>query len=164
MVLSKDSIIKKATSHGSRAGVFVAESTTEKNLDKIKWKYLCKNPAAIHLLEKNLNKIDWTQIVRNPNAVELISKNLDKLDGIAWENLQEIEHPLVMDILKENQDKIVWSVLSFNPFIFELDKQLMRDQCMEFAEELAAYVFHPERIIRFSNLGGLDFYDYMEIF
>ena len=33
--VSKDSIIKKATSHGSRAGVFVAESKTEKNLDKI---------------------------------------------------------------------------------------------------------------------------------
>ena len=34
----------------------------EKNLDKINWNYLSKNPNAIHLLEQNLDKIDWDNL------------------------------------------------------------------------------------------------------
>ena len=90
--------------------------------------------------------------------------NLDKLDNNCWENLCNNQNPLVMDIFKNNQDKIRWDLISSNPFIFDLDCQLMRDKCMDFAEELAAYVFNPDRIIRLSELSGIDFYDYMEIY
>jgi hypothetical protein len=41
----------------------------EKNLDKVDWKMLCKNPNAIHLLEKYPEQVQWT--LTNPNALHL---------------------------------------------------------------------------------------------
>ena len=38
----------------------------EKNLDKIDWACLSRNPNAIHLLEKNQDKINWNWLSKNP--------------------------------------------------------------------------------------------------
>ena len=39
----------------------------QENIDKLNWKYLSKNPNAIHLLEENLDKIDWNELSLNTN-------------------------------------------------------------------------------------------------
>ena len=39
--------------------------------DKINWKWLSSNPAAIHLLEQNQNKIYWLFLSHNPSAIHL---------------------------------------------------------------------------------------------
>jgi hypothetical protein len=41
----------------------------EKHPEKINWKCLSRNPAAMHLLEKNTEKIDWFLLSGNPGAV-----------------------------------------------------------------------------------------------
>ena len=38
----------------------------EKNIDKINWWTLSKNPAAIHLLEQNIDKISFKWLSKNP--------------------------------------------------------------------------------------------------
>ena len=48
----------------------------EKNPNKINWKYLSKNPNAMHLLEKNLDKINWGWLSINEGINELNYKYL----------------------------------------------------------------------------------------
>ena len=40
----------------------------------------------------------------------------------------------------------------------------MREKCKDFAEELAAYVFHPNRLLRFGNTYGIEFDEMLEIY
>ena len=91
------------------------------NLDKINWKWVSRNPNAIHLLEKNPDKINWCYLSGNPNAIPLLEKNQDKID---WEYLSR--NPNAIPLLEKNQDKIDWYELSKNPSIFEIkfDKKL----------------------------------------
>jgi hypothetical protein len=56
------------------------------NPDKINWKYLSFNPAAIYLLEKNQYKIDWRLISANPNIFELDKDQYKKALNY-WYNL-----------------------------------------------------------------------------
>ena len=42
----------------------------EANQDKIHWKWLSSNPAAIHILEANPDKIDWYNLSQNPAIFE----------------------------------------------------------------------------------------------
>ena len=51
-----------------------------------------------------------------------------------------------------------------NPSIFELDTNKMREKCKDFAEELTAYVFHPDRLLRFANMYGIAFDELLEIY
>ena len=106
----------------------------EKNLDKVDWYYLSLNPNAIPILEKNLDNVDWSRLSRNPNAIPILEKNLDK---------------------------VYWECLSENPNIFTLNTQAMRNRCINFAEELAAYVFHPDRVFRFAYQFNIDFDKYL---
>ena len=69
-----------------------------------------------------------------------------------------------MHILENNQDKINYSNFSTNPGIFKLDIVEMRNNCCQFAEELAAYVFHPDRLLKICEKYKIDFYDLMEIY
>ena len=62
--------------------------------DKLDWRWLSENPAAIEMLKANPNKINWYYLSQNPAAI---------------------------DLLKANLDKINWVWLSENPAIFELD-------------------------------------------
>jgi hypothetical protein len=55
----------------SYANEYVLLDFVHQNIDKIDWKWLSRNPNAIHLLEKHLDKINWQMISRNPNAVSL---------------------------------------------------------------------------------------------
>ena len=90
------------------------------NIDKLHWRALSKNPAAIHLLEANPDKIDWSLLSSNPAAIHL---------------------------LKANQDKIDWWVLSSNPAIFQYDYDAMRKRCGVFKEDLIKNRFHPRNLI-----------------
>jgi len=50
------------------------------NRDKINWKYLSENPAAIQLLKENPDKINWKYLCINYNAIELLKENPDKIN------------------------------------------------------------------------------------
>ena len=52
-------------------------------------------------------------------------------------------------LLEQNPHKINWYELSRNPSIFELDKDDMKLQIKDFAEDLAKACFHPNRVQRF---------------
>jgi hypothetical protein len=57
-------------------------------------------------------------------------------------------------LLEKNQDKINWNYLSKNPNIFELDYIKMSEKKIRIIiEELMKDVWHPERIIRYLELG-----------
>jgi hypothetical protein len=94
---------------------------------------LSQNPNAISILEKNPENIDWDMLSRNPNAIH---------------------------ILEKNPDKINWYWLCENPnaihLLFTWDFNAMREKNMLFAEELAAYVFHPIRMGRICEAYSLD--------
>ncbi len=53
-------------------------------LDDIDWHYLSENPAAIHLLEANESSIIWTFLSLNPAAIHLLEANLNL---VHWTNL-----------------------------------------------------------------------------
>lgn len=61
---------------------------------------------------------------------------------------------------------IYWSRLSWNPSVIHLlaslNKKKMRENCKAFAEELAAYVFHPLRLMRICEAYGLELEEYFE--
>ena len=52
-------------------------------------------------------------------------------------------------LLEQNPDKIDWDRLSMNPSIFKLNKDAMRLQIKDFAEDLAKACFHPNRVQRY---------------
>ena len=112
----------------------------EKNLDKVYWNILSRNPNAIPLLEKNLDKVYWVGLSGNPNAIHILEKNLDKVN---------------------------WYYLSLNPnahlFISKLDYEEMVLNSKEFSRELAECVFHPERLIRICERNDLELCDLLEI-
>jgi hypothetical protein len=88
-----------------------------------------------------VDKINWDWLSRNPNAILLLERNLDKIN---------------------------WNWLSRNPnaepFLFNLDYEKMRECFQPFAKEIAEYVFHPTRLVRFANKVEIDVADYLEYF
>ena len=54
------------------------------DINKLKWRYLSRNPNAISLLKVNQEKIDWYKLSKNPNAIELLEKHQDKIN---WNSL-----------------------------------------------------------------------------
>jgi hypothetical protein len=88
-----------------------------------------------------------------------IYKAIDE-SKIYWNQLSE--NPNAIYILEQNQDKIDWYYLSQNAnanaihLLFPWDFDTMREKNMLFAEELAAYVFHPLRMGRICETYGLD--------
>jgi hypothetical protein len=98
------------------------------------WVELSGHPNAIHLLENNLDKANWCHLSINSKACHILEKNLDKVD---------------------------WCSLSANPKVFSLNIHAIRDRCYNFAEELAAYVFRPDRLMRISTQYSIDFDKYL---
>lgn len=47
--------------------------------------------------------------------------------------------------------------------VIKLDEEKMKNNCKEFAEELAKYVFHPTRLQKLSQLYGFDMDEYLEL-
>jgi hypothetical protein len=68
--------------------------------------------------------------------------------------------------LEQNLDKVNWYNLAMNSNLLELftrlDCEAMRNNCKAFAEELAAYVFHPVRLERFTEKYNISVFDYMD--
>ena len=88
-----------------------------------------------------MDKINWWWLSKNKNAIHILERNLDKLN------------------------KNGWSELSLNPNIMQLvklDTVKMRDNCNMFASELAAYVFHPNRLVRLCETYDLELDEYFE--
>ena len=61
----------------------------KENEDKIYWKVLSKNPAAIDILEKNPEKINWEYLSRNPEIFELDYKLIAERMKIIEEDLMK---------------------------------------------------------------------------
>ena len=101
------------------------------------WHCLSRNPNAISLLEKYPNKIHWKSLCLNPNAnhlFHLLKKNLDKLNNESWSNL------------------------SGNPSIFEIDYMKTKKNMVDiFFEELMMIALHPNRIMKWLEVGFEDF-------
>jgi len=76
-------------------------------------------------------------------------------------------NPNAIPILEQHLDKLIWYKIYTNPnaihLFTKLNLQQMRENCRPFAEELAAYVFHPSRLIRICDAYGLDLEDYFEL-
>ena len=68
-------------------------------------------------------------------------------------------NPNAIPLLKENQDKILWSRLSQNPSIFQVDYQALKTRIEPFKEELIARCFHPDRLVRYLELYQYDIGD-----
>ena len=133
----------------------------EKNLNKVNWYGLSSNPNAIHILEKNLDKVFWDELSFNPNAISILENNLYKIN---WEYFAK--NPNAIQILKNNLNKIDWYYLlqnqNINQILTELDIKKMKENCKIFAEELATYVFNPNRLNNLSELYNISVYDYLE--
>jgi len=139
----------------------------EKNLDKVMWTSLSANPNAIPILEKHLDKVNWSVLSANPNAIHILEKNLDKVD---WYLLSK--NPNAIDILSKNLRKVPESFYLYGylynnpnaiPLFTRLNTKQMRENCKPFAEELAAYVFHPLRLMRLCESYGLELEEYFEM-
>ena len=118
----------------------VYRSFVEKNIDKVDWVWLSRNPNAIPILEKNIDKVNWHCLSLNPNAIPILEKNLDKVN---------------------------WNMLSKNPnahlLLSKLDYQEMKINAKDFSRELTEHVFHPKRLIRICERNDLELCDLLEI-
>ncbi len=86
-------------------------------------------------------KVDWTYLSRNLNAIHLLEK-----------------YP----------EKIYWNQLSCNPnaihLLAPLNHEKMKENMKEFYEELVAYVFNPQRLVRFATHLGITFDELNELY
>lgn len=144
----------------------------EANLDKVDWRTLSSNPNAIHLIEANMDKICWRFLSANPHprAISLLERNLEQSprgsdNQIDWKRLSA--NPGAIHLLRTYPEKVKYTVGS-NPCacyiichnVF-LNKHLAREKCKPFAEELVAYVFRPERLLRICATYGMELVDYI---
>ena len=133
----------------------MAISLMEKNIDKVNWKKLCKNPFASSLIEKRLethpDDIDWKSVSKNPTAIHLLKKHPEKID---WKKLSKNPNPDVLPLLEENQEKIDWEYFSSNPNMFSYDYSFLKNRAEVFKEELVAIAMHPKRITRIIEQTG----------
>ena len=114
----------------------------EKHVDKMChecWKTLSRDPNAVPLLEKYPEKIHWQWLSENPNAIHLLEQHPERID---WTYLSENRNALHL--------------------LFPLDLVQMKQQNEPFREELIAYVFDPDRMIRLSK--GLDLRTYLSMY
>jgi hypothetical protein len=74
---------------------------------------------------------------------------------------------LFIDYYKELNSLITFNINNItdcHSYMLRLDYQKMRNKCMPFAEELAAYVFHPDRLKKICNQYNLTFEEILEIY
>jgi hypothetical protein len=88
----------------------------------------------MHLFERYPDKIHWYWLSKNPGAVHLLKNNLDKID---------------LDMLSQNPNIM--------EIICDLDYEAMKRSMQPFAEEIAAYVFHPLRMDRIAKRNNISF-------
>jgi len=93
---------------------FVDELIKNNELEKINWRALSENPAAMHILNdpKYYEFINWWRLVYNKNAGNLIKNNLHKVIRYHWHDI--CTQPHLIDIIEEHEDSIVWLDLSEN--------------------------------------------------
>ena len=105
------------------------------------WYRLSALPIAVPLLEKNPEHIDWVRLSHNSGAIHLLEQYPEKID---------------------------WEFLSFNKnamhLLFRLDYSRMKQENDVFKEELMAYVFDPERLMRLSNQYSVNFRVYLQMY
>jgi hypothetical protein len=138
----------------------------EKNIDKIVWPYMCNDEMTtevVELLEKHVDKLCekcWYLLSKRPIAIPLLEKYPEH---ICWETLSC--NPGALHLLEAHPEKIEWYNLSNNPnalhLLFKLDLVKMKEANQAFKEELMAYVFDPERMVRFSD--QMDFRIYLSM-
>lgn len=168
-----------------------AMSLLEKYPDKIVWSHASMNPGILPLLEKNVDKVIWCYMCNDTITVEVVAfleKHVDKLCEDCWHLLSErpvavpllekypeyidwnrlSRNPAAIPLLEKYPEKIHWNQLSVNPaalhLLFRLDHETMRQTNVAFREELMAYVFEPDRLMRFSEHYSVDFRDYIQIY
>jgi len=81
-----------------------------RHFDRIDWRMMSFNEAAIPLLEAHQDRINWETLSFNKNAIHLIEANLLRIE---WENLCQNESAI--HLLEANQNRINWTYLSSNP-------------------------------------------------
>ena len=152
-----------------------ANDLITKNLDKLSdqdWYQLSYNLNYEDIVINNrFDELNWEVLAEyyNTKRSDLIKQNSDKFttrnNDYFW--MYIFRNPHLLDMIKQNIYNLPYTCmmrdLFKNPGIFKLNYPAMREKCMPFAEELAAHVFHPDRISRISESYGIEFYDYMEI-
>ena len=138
----------------------------EKNLHHVIWHYLCIYIKDMSFLEKHIDKLNaecWSELSKRAVAVPLLEKYPEHID---WVRLSR--NAGAIHLLERNPEKIHWKQLSLNPnaihLLFRLDHVRMRKKNDAFKEELMAYVFDPERLMRFSKQYSVDFRTYLSLY
>jgi hypothetical protein len=98
---------------------------------------LSSNEQAVPLLEQYPENINWYLLSSNENAVHLFEQHPER---IQWKELCQ------------NQNAM---------HLFPLDYAAMSVQIEPLREELLAYLYDPERLIRMSQMVGLDMRSYV---
>ena len=77
--------------------IIVPAGTIIDKLDKLHWECLALNPKAIHILEKNIYKLDWKYLSRNPNIFiydyDAIKNHMYKEGGFVEKLMANRFHP-----------------------------------------------------------------------
>jgi hypothetical protein len=112
----------------SRNPIIFTEDILLTNRNRIWWKQMNANPAAVEFLKSNSDEIYWDMLPCNPNAIELIKDQIMKESKGAykefnWYMLSSNPNHEALNILKTNPDKIYWNTLLSNPSAIELIKE-----------------------------------------
>ncbi|RLN37121.1 hypothetical protein BBJ28_00012272 [Nothophytophthora sp. Chile5] len=93
----------------------------ENHENKIHWRLLSRNPAAIPILQQHLSQISLPYLCTNPRVVELIDHFVDVL---RFEHRSVLSlNPDALPFLEQHLDQVVWEDLSANPNGFDLLEQ-----------------------------------------
>jgi hypothetical protein len=129
------------------------------------WSYLSGNPNdnTRHILQQHSDKIDWNWISRNPNAISILEQNMDKIN---WNCLSGNINAI--HLLEKNVDKINLVMLARNPnsimLLFKINYSQMTTNNKLCHKELVEYVFHPNRLLKMSNIHNIEFSDLIDLY
>lgn len=164
----------------------------EQRLDKIVWEEASSNLSILPLLEKHLDQVHWELVCCNGDdtpqeAIDFLEKHVEHMNYGCWYRLSAlpIAVPLLekypehihwarlsrnagaIHLLEQHPEKIDWDFLSFNTnamhLFFRLDYSRMSQDNEAFKEELMAYVFDPDRLMRLSKSVSIDLRTYLSL-
>ena len=130
-------------------------------MNEVNWYRLCTNPNAIHILEQHLDKVNWAWLSENPNAIHLLEQHLDKVD---WDQLSV--NPNAIHLLEKHPNRVAlrWTLTNPNALHLscDLDYARMEERTKPLKEELQAYFFHPDRLVKMAKQSDVEFRTYLQ--
>jgi len=113
----------------------------KKNPKNIVWEIFSSNRKGIPLFKENAEKVHWNKalLIKDPEIIDIVGTYVEKIQKAF---ITDNSH-----VLKEVKRMLNWTILSKNPYIFELDCKAMAEKFEPLSKELNDYLCNRPHLL-----------------